>query len=98
MENFTVTNNLQNLQFEIELDGEKAFLEYRWHNGDLALMHTFVPDDFEGKGIAGLLAKTFGTALQFGVASLIAKNKANEQNVGDKKGGLLKRIFSRSTT
>ena len=58
MENFTVTNNLQNLQFEIELDGEKAFLEYRWHNGDLALMHTFVPDDFEGKGIAGLLAKT----------------------------------------
>ena len=47
---------------------------------------------------AGLLAKTFGTALQFGVASLIAKNKANEENVGHKKGGLLKRIFSRSAS
>jgi len=46
---------------------------------------------------AGLLAKTMGTALQFGVASFVAKNKANEENIGEKKGGLLKRIFSRST-
>lgn len=45
----------------------------------------------------GLLAKSLGTALQFGVASLIAKNKANEETVGNKKGSLLKRIFSRST-
>jgi hypothetical protein len=47
---------------------------------------------------AGLLAKTAGTALQFGVASLIAKNKANEDEVGHKKGGLLRRIFSRSSS
>lgn len=47
---------------------------------------------------AGLLARTVGTALQFGVASFVAKNKANEENVGHKKGGLLSRIFSRSTT
>lgn len=47
---------------------------------------------------AGLLARTMGTALQFGVASFIAKNKANEDKVGHKKGGLLSRIFSRSTT
>jgi hypothetical protein len=46
---------------------------------------------------AGLLARTAGTALQFGVTSLIAKNKANEESVGHKKGNLLKRIFSRST-
>jgi predicted GNAT family acetyltransferase len=58
MENFSVTNNLQNLRFEIDLDGEKAFLEYRWYKDDLALMHTFVPETFEGKGVAGLLAKT----------------------------------------
>jgi predicted GNAT family acetyltransferase len=58
MENFTVTNNLQNLQFEVDLAGEKAYLEYRWNKSDLALMHTFVPDNYEGKGIAGLLAKT----------------------------------------
>ncbi|MDB5224286.1 MAG: hypothetical protein JWN83_2953 [Chitinophagaceae bacterium] len=47
---------------------------------------------------AGLLARTMGTALQFGVTSFIAKNKANEENIGHKKGGLLKRIFSRSTS
>ena len=47
---------------------------------------------------AGLLARTAGTALHFGVASLIAKNKANEEKVGQKRGSLLKRIFSRSTT
>ena len=47
---------------------------------------------------AGLLARSLGTALQFGVTSLIAKNEANEEKVGHKKGGLLKRIFSRSTT
>ena len=46
----------------------------------------------------GLLARTLGTALQFGVTSLVAKNKANEETVSHKKGGLLKRIFSRSTT
>ncbi|MEO5782052.1 MAG: hypothetical protein ABIQ07_02205 [Ginsengibacter sp.] len=44
---------------------------------------------------AGLFARTLGTALQFGVTSLVAKNKVNEENVGHKKGGLLKRIFSR---
>ena len=47
---------------------------------------------------AGLFAKTIGTALQFGVASLVAKNKANEEDVSHKKGGLLKRIFSGSTS
>ncbi len=46
---------------------------------------------------AGLLAKSVGTALQFGVTSLIAKNKANEQEVAHKKGSLLKRIFTRSS-
>ncbi len=44
---------------------------------------------------AGLFARTVGTALQFGVASLVAKNKANEETVGHKRGGLLKRIFSK---
>lgn len=58
MEHYTVINNLQNLRFEIDLVGGKAFLEYRWYKNDLALMHTVVPEEFEGIGIAGLLAKT----------------------------------------
>ena len=42
---------------------------------------------------AGLLKRTLGTALQFGVASLVAKREATDGS--EKKGGLLKRIFSR---
>src|SRR5947208_403915 len=43
---------------------------------------------------AGLLKRTLGTALQFGVASLVAKRESAESE-SPKKGGLLKRIFSR---
>jgi len=43
---------------------------------------------------AGLLKRTLGTALQFGVASLVAKRESLESE-SPKKGGLFKRIFSR---
>ena len=53
-----VTNNEQLLHFEKALDnGEVAFIEYRWHQKDLVLMHTFVPEGYEGKGIAAALAR-----------------------------------------
>lgn len=53
-----VVNNKEHFQFQITLeDGEKAVLEYRWHDKDLTLMHTFVPPAHEGKGVAALLAK-----------------------------------------
>lgn len=58
MDNLTVVNNHQNLRYEVDLGDDKAYLEYRWYKTDLALMHTFVPENYEGKGIAGLLAKT----------------------------------------
>ena len=43
---------------------------------------------------AGLLKRTLGTALQFGVASLVAKREDADGTA--KRGGLFKRIFSRS--
>jgi hypothetical protein len=43
---------------------------------------------------AGLLKRTLGTALQFGVASLISKRESTDGEPV-KKGGLFKRIFSR---
>jgi predicted GNAT family acetyltransferase len=58
MENLPVMNNEKNLRFEIDADNDKAFLEYRWKDDKLALMHTFVPEQHAGKGIAGLLART----------------------------------------
>ena len=46
---------------------------------------------------AGILKRAVGTALQFGVTSLVARSGIQDDNgtVPKKKGGLLKRIFSR---
>ena len=43
---------------------------------------------------SGLLKKTLGTVLQFGVTSLVSRSKENEEETDHKKGNLLKRIFS----
>jgi predicted GNAT family acetyltransferase len=56
-EEYTITNNEVNQQFEIMLDGERAFLEYRWYKNSLALMHTFVPDALAARGLASALAQ-----------------------------------------
>ena len=51
-----VTNNEAQLRFEIREGEETAYLEYRFHKNDIALMHTFVPPALEGKGLASALA------------------------------------------
>jgi predicted GNAT family acetyltransferase len=58
MENqeYTVRNNEVNLQFEIELEGEIAYLTYRFYKKNIAFMHTFVPVKLAGKGLASALA------------------------------------------
>jgi predicted GNAT family acetyltransferase len=53
---YPVRNNEVNLQFEIELDGEIAYLTYRFYKKDIAFMHTFVPEKLAGKGLASALA------------------------------------------
>lgn len=57
MAEITVINNEAERKFEIHLKGEVAFLEYRFHKGDIALMHTLVPDKLSGNGLATILAK-----------------------------------------
>lgn len=54
-EQYEVRNNEQQQQFEVHVDGEVAVLEYRFHEGNLALMHTQVPEQLEGRGIAAAL-------------------------------------------
>lgn len=52
-----IINNEQRQHFETKLDnGEFAFIEYRWHKEILVIMHTFVPEAYEGKGIASSMA------------------------------------------
>jgi predicted GNAT family acetyltransferase len=53
----TVTNNKEQLQFEVNQDGEKAVLQYRFLDDMIWLMHTEVPISLEGKGIASALAQ-----------------------------------------
>ena len=53
----SVINNTDELQFEFESDGLKAYLTYRFYKRDIAFMHTFVPKQLEGRGIATQLAK-----------------------------------------
>jgi len=59
MENseYSIRNNEVNLQFEIELEGEIAYLTYRFYKKNIAFMHTFVPEKLAGQGIASALAK-----------------------------------------
>ncbi|HEX9509136.1 MAG TPA: GNAT family N-acetyltransferase [Puia sp.] len=57
MEPIIILNNEKEQQFQVRAEGEIAFLEYRYYKGDIALMHTQVPDKLSGRGIASALAE-----------------------------------------
>lgn len=54
---YTVISNEKQMQFEIHTGGETAMLQYRFYKEAIALMHTVVPDNLSGQGIASTLAK-----------------------------------------
>lgn len=54
---YTVTHNEPRHRFEINLEGETAFLEYRFYRKDISLLHTEVPKKFEGRGLGNALVK-----------------------------------------
>ena len=53
---FIVNNNEKTQRFEIHEGAELAYLEYRYLKNDIVLMHTFVPEVLEAKGMASTLA------------------------------------------
>lgn len=57
MTEVTVTDNVAASRYEVNLDGETAFAEYRLAEGIIILPHTVVPPAFEGKGVGSALAK-----------------------------------------
>jgi predicted GNAT family acetyltransferase len=57
MEPIIITNNEKEQQFQVKMEGEMAYLEYRFYKGNIALMHTEVPDKLGGRGIASTLAE-----------------------------------------
>ncbi|HEY0178877.1 MAG TPA: GNAT family N-acetyltransferase [Dokdonella sp.] len=54
---FTITRNDAARRFETSVDGALCVLEYRLHDGVLAIVHTGVPDAVGGRGIAAALTK-----------------------------------------
>ena len=59
---FSVTNNERTHRFEIEEGDSTAFLSYRHVGNSIALDHTEVPPELEGRGIASKLTRS---ALEF---------------------------------
>jgi len=45
-------------RFEAEVDGQTAFLTYERDGQTVAMTHTIVPRELEGRGVAGQLTST----------------------------------------
>lgn len=52
-----ITDNADEKQFEMEVDGRTAYLTYRREDGALYLLHTDVPQELEGNGLGSRLAR-----------------------------------------
>lgn len=61
-----VVHNLEAQRFEANVDGQRAFVAYRLHNGTIVFTHTEVPPALQGRGVGGALART---ALQYARAA-----------------------------
>jgi uncharacterized protein len=57
-----ISHNIGSNRFEVELGKDNAILIYMIKAGLFVIMHTEVPEAFEGKGIAGGMTKA---ALEF---------------------------------
>ncbi|MNF01010.1 hypothetical protein D3C80_1999340 [compost metagenome] len=54
---YTIINNEKDKRFELHLDGYVAFEQYALFEGGISYLHTDVPKELEGKGIASAIAK-----------------------------------------
>jgi len=57
-ETIPVVNNTEEHRFEARVDGRLAVAEYRLGDGYIEFVHTDVPRELEGRGIASRLART----------------------------------------
>lgn len=57
--------------FRVEAEGHTAYVEYAVHDGALDILHTIVPSEIGGKGIASVLVKAaYDYALEHGLKPL----------------------------
>lgn len=57
-EQFSVTDNEAKNEYEVHAEGEVAILTYQRQGKRITFYHTEVPPALEGRGIAGMLART----------------------------------------
>lgn len=57
-EQLSVIDNKDEHRYEVHAEGEVAILIYERQGRHIALVHTEVPPALEGRGIAGMLART----------------------------------------
>ena len=62
MSDIHIINNEAHSRFETEINGEYAYIEYKYFQGKIVLIHTFAPESMRGKGVSSALVKF---ALQF---------------------------------
>ena len=72
MAEIQVTHNIKGGQFEVQLEDQLAYLEYRLGVNSIILVNTEVPQALEGRGIGGTLVKAsleYARANQLGVVA-----------------------------
>jgi predicted GNAT family acetyltransferase len=63
-----VTHNVASQRFEAKVGGLVSRCDYRMHGDTMMLVHTEVPPQLEGRGIASLLVRAaFDHARQYGL-------------------------------
>lgn len=55
---YEVIDNTAEHEYEVHAEGEVAVLTYERHANHITFFHTEVPPALEGRGIAGMLART----------------------------------------
>jgi len=56
MENFSVSDNKHLSRFEVSYETKMAFLQFQINGSVISFLHTEVPEDIGGNGIANALA------------------------------------------
>lgn len=57
VEQLEIIKNIENSRFELEVDGYIAFIDFKQDNQLIKLIHTEVPEELGGRGIAAILVR-----------------------------------------
>ena len=54
-EKYTVTMDEVDQRFQVLLEDDAAYIDYRWYQNKLMLLYIFVPPQYRGKGVSNAL-------------------------------------------